>query len=212
LNPRGLIVDLDGTLYRAGPVKVAMAAELVLFGLPVARLLRAFRAQHEHLRADPTAPLGDPFSQQLARTARLVGTEPAILERVVRDWMVERPGKWLRLARRADLLVALGRYRSAGGRTALVSDYPAREKLAALGASHLFEVVVASGEPGGPQRLKPAPDGFLAAAASLSLAPAECLAIGDRDDADGEAARRAGMAFQHVDGAARLVAALCGAR
>jgi HAD superfamily hydrolase (TIGR01549 family) len=62
----------------------------------------------------------------------------------------------------------------------------------------LFDVVIASGEPSGPPRLKPAPDGYLLAAERLGVVPAGCLVIGDRDDTDGEAARRAGMAFRRV--------------
>jgi len=77
---------------------------------------------------------------------------------------------------------------------------PARRKLAALGAAALFDAVVASGEPGAPGALKPSPEGYLAAATLHGVAPAECHVIGDREDADGEAARRAGMAFRRVSG------------
>src|SRR5690606_40516027 len=52
------------------------------------------------------------------------------------------------------------------------------------------------GESGGPSALKPAPDGYLKAALSLGVSPEHCLVIGDRDDADGAAARAAGMAFR----------------
>ena len=62
----------------------------------------------------------------------------------------------------------------------------------------LFEVVVANGEAGGPRWLKPDPDGYLSAAGRLGVAPERCLVLGDRADADGEAARRAGMTFRHV--------------
>ncbi len=79
-----------------------------------------------------------------------------------------------------------------------MSDYPARRKLEASGVAELFEQVVANGEQGGPGRLKPWPDGYLLAAEQLGVAPGECLVIGDRADADGEAARRAGMAFRRI--------------
>ena len=198
MTPRAWLVDLDGTLYRALPVKLGMALELALFGWAVAAPLRLFRHAHEELRADPAAAPGDPFARQLERAAARAGVEPEALEAIVREWMVERPGKWLRLARRGALLAELAAFRADGGRSALVSDYPARAKLAALGAADLFDAVVAAGEPDGPARLKPAPDGYLRAAGALGVAPAECLVIGDRDDADGEAARRAGMAFRRV--------------
>jgi HAD superfamily hydrolase (TIGR01549 family) len=188
------LVDLDGTLYRPAPVRVAMAAELALFGARSAVLLRRFRNEHEGLRRLELE--GDPFRIQIARTAEALGRSEREIEAVVRRWMIERPARWLGLFRRKSLLAEIESFRARGGRTALVSDYPARHKLAALGASALFDVVVASGEPGGPLRLKPHPNGMLRAAGALAVAPARCLVIGDRDDADGLAARSAGMAFR----------------
>lgn len=199
-GPRAWLVDLDGTLYHAAPVKLAMAFELALAGLRVAPLLRRFRAEHERVRQGPEDAAGDPFARQLASAALALGVAPATLNGVVEEWMFARPGKWLRLARRRGFLAELAGFRAAGGKSALVSDYPALRKLAALGAAELFDAVVAAGEPGGPRRLKPSPEGYLAAATRLGVAPAECLVIGDREDADGEAARRAGMAFRRVSG------------
>jgi HAD superfamily hydrolase (TIGR01549 family) len=112
--------------------------------------------------------------------------------------MERRPGKWLRLFSRRRLLAEIAAFRAAGGKTALVSDYPATAKLAGLGVTGLFDVVVASGEEGGPEALKPDPAGYLLAAQRLEIAPGRCLVIGDREDADGEAARRAAMAFRLV--------------
>lgn len=192
------LVDLDGTLYRPGPVKLAMAVQLLLFGVHRLRLIRNFRQQHERIREEGLDRREDPFTLQLRLTALALGEEVAEVEAVIREWMVKRPGPWLRRFRRASLLAEIAGFRAGGGRTALVSDYPAREKLKALDAESLFEVVVASGEAGGPPRLKPSPDGYLAAARALGVEPVRCLVIGDRDDADGEAARRAGMAFRLI--------------
>ena len=195
------LVDLDGTLYAPGPVKLAMAAELLLSGWGAIGTLRRFRLEHERLRreqdgADP--PSGDPFAAQLRRTADALSLELSAVEDCVREWMFERPGKWLRPVRRSALLNEIADFRAAGGRTAVVSDYPARHKLRALGAESLFDVVVASGEPDGPSRLKPDPEGYLRAAERLGVPPQRCLVIGDRDDADGAAAAAAKMAFRHV--------------
>ena len=190
------LVDLDGTLYAQTPVRLAMAAELSLLGWNAMRTLQRFRHEQEALRALELE--GDPFTLQLERTAAALGESPAAVEALVQAWMIERPGKWLSLFRRRGLLEEIRAFRAAGGRTALVSDYPARKKLAALGAAPLFEVIVASGEPEGPQRLKPHPSGVLRAAKALGVDPARCLVIGDRADADGAAAQTAGMAFRRV--------------
>jgi HAD superfamily hydrolase (TIGR01549 family) len=112
--------------------------------------------------------------------------------------MIRRPGKWLRVFRRRGLLQEIAAFRAAGGRTALVSDYPASAKLDALRVRTLFDVVVASGEPDGPHRLKPDPEGYLLAAERLDVPPPACLVLGDRRDADGAAAERAKMDFRLV--------------
>ena len=207
------LVDLDGTLYHAAPVRLCMVLELLLMGRQWLGAIRTFRQCHEMLRrahqgdsrgCDAMESLAehagdsDPYRQQLAMTARRLGRDPEALEAGLAEWMQQRPGKWLALFRRRRLLNQIARFKRQGGRTALVSDYPARLKLTALGAAGLFDVVVASGEPGGPRRLKPDPHGYLLAAQRLCVPPAACLVIGDRDDADGEAARRAGMRFCRV--------------
>ena len=198
------LVDLDGTLYTARWVKLAMAAELALFGWSAVKTLRQFRHDHETLREEERGgkslalDFASPFAAQLARTAQTLALPVERVERVVKDWMFERPGKWIGRFPRKSLLAELRAFKSQGGRTALVSDYPAERKLAALGARDLFDVVVANGEQHGPRRLKPDPEGYLRAAELLGIAPARCLVVGDRDDADGEAARAAKMSFRLV--------------
>jgi FMN phosphatase YigB (HAD superfamily) len=192
------LIDLDGTLYRHSFVRAMMAIELVVWGRSAIRTLRTFRGEQERLRAAELADGSDPFALQIKRTARRLGLADREVADVVDDWMIDRPGKWLRIFRRRGLLRAITQFRSQGGRTALVSDYPAQRKLAALRIAGLFDVVVACGEPAGPHYLKPHPSGYLLAAERLGFAADQCLVIGDRADADGEAARRAGMSFLHV--------------
>jgi HAD superfamily hydrolase (TIGR01549 family) len=195
------LVDLDGTLYRSRPVQLAMAAELLLFGLGSIKTLRTFRHAHEQLRhrpVDPAALVHSPFKRQLHHAAEQLGRAPEDVERIVEEWMFQRPLKWVARSRRRVLLDQLASYRTGGGKTALVSDYPATAKLRALGAIELFDHVISSGEPGGPSKQKPDPEGFLSAAARLGVAPEACLVIGDRDDADGAAARAAGMAVHII--------------
>jgi HAD superfamily hydrolase (TIGR01549 family) len=203
-NYDAYLVDLDGTLYSARWVKLAMAFELALFGWRAIRTLRRFRHEHEVLRLDRARALptsnaqSSPYALQVARTAEALDVMPALVEGLVQTWMFERPQKWIRRFARTELLTELREFRAQGGRVALVSDYPAQKKLRALAAEALFEVVVANGEPHGPHKLKPDPEGYLSAARLLGVSPARCLVIGDRDDADGAAARSADMDFRGV--------------
>ena len=156
------LVDLDGTLYTQRWVRLAMAAELLVLGWAALPTLRRFRreqeAQREELIAGRELSLTheSPFAAQLARTAAALGRPVAHVELIVQDWMFARPGKWIRRFPNKPLLAEILAFRAQGGKTALVSDYPAQLKVDALGARHLFDVIVASGEKHGPQRLKPA--------------------------------------------------------
>jgi FMN phosphatase YigB (HAD superfamily) len=193
------LIDLDGTLYAANPLKWVMATEVGLLGLPAIRVLRRFRQQHELLRHEGGAYEPSPFDEQIKRTAEGLRMSPDEVGEVVREWMIQRPCKWLRRFRRQSLLDEITAFRGEGGRTAVVSDYPAQAKLAGLGISNMFDRVVASGESGGPKRLKPLPDGLLLAAAALEVEPKRCLVVGDRDDADGAAAMAASMEFRLIE-------------
>jgi len=191
------LVDLDGTLYRALPVKAAMAGELALYGRHVVPTLRHFRSAHETLRKQGHEG-DDPYRAQLELSARELEMDVDAVALAVTEWMHERPGRWIRRFLRQALVSEIRAFRGQGGKTALVSDYPARKKLEGAGVADLFDHVVASGEPGGPRRLKPHPEGYLLAAERLGVAPERCLVIGDRDDADGGAARAARMAFRLI--------------
>ena len=198
-EPRAWLVDLDGTLYRPAPVKLLMALEVLAVGRSALPVIRAFREQHERLRESPVLSTdASPYRVQLEWTAEALARPVDELAPLLRHWMQERPGRWIRQFRRRALLEEIAGFRRSGGSTALVSDYPASIKLSALGCGALFDAVVANGEAGGPSRLKPDPAGYLAAAERLGVAPADCLVVGDREDADGEAARRAGMAFRRI--------------
>ncbi len=192
------LLDLDGTLYRAGPVKRGMALELLLGGWGAISTLRRFRHEHERLRESLDEHVASPYALQLERAAASLGRSAAEVEATVQTWMFARPRKWISRFTRHELVEEVRLFAASGGKLAIVSDYPASEKVTAVSGLPAIEVIVANGESGGPGRLKPHPDGYLEAARRLGVSPAACLVIGDRADADGEAARRAGMEFRLV--------------
>jgi len=192
------LVDLDGTLYRATPLRMLMAAELALCGWSAIRVLRRFRQEHERLRHEREPAASTPYALQIERTAAALGLSANRVAHVVQQWMQERPRKWLPRCIRASLVRHMERFRDDGGRIAVVSDYPAGGKLSALGISSLVDAVIASGETAELKRLKPAPDGYLLAAAKVGAAAERCLVIGDRRETDGMAAQAAAMNFLHV--------------
>ena len=78
---------------------------------------------------------------------------------------------------------------------ALISDYPAIEKLRRIGLAEGWSAVVSCRDLGA---LKPLADGLQTAMAQLGSIPAKTLYIGDRWETDGLAAMAAGCSFIHV--------------
>ena len=117
----------------------------------------------------------------------LPGHEPHRVRAIVTEWMEERPLPLLRAFRAAGVAELFARL-SESHVLAVHSDYRAERKLAALGLA--AQLTVAAEDVG---RLKPDPAGLHRLMAQAKAEPARTLMIGDRDERDGEAARRAGV-------------------
>lgn len=180
-----VVFDMDGTLYDQPRLRrrmmVRLAGEAIRSrSLAVPRTLSAFRRRREALG---TATAVDFAVAQYDLPGRPAETVRALVE----DWIEQRPLPLLRECRTAGadtLLARLARRHV----VAVFSDYPAEAKLAALGLSARLAV---SAEQVG--RLKPDPAGLYHLMAEAGVPPERTLMIGDRDDRDGEAARRAGV-------------------
>jgi HAD superfamily hydrolase (TIGR01549 family) len=204
---RGVLFDVDGTLYRQAPLRAAMALELL--ALPTQgpraaagrwRALRAYRGAQEALRQGDSK--GSITSAQIGAAAAKSGLATDEVERVVNEWMRVRPLKYLRWFRASGLDECLQRLDRADVRIGVLSDYPAQEKLTALGLQDRFWPVLCStdAEIGA---LKPNPRGFLRAAHLWRFDPREVLVIGDRADADAAGAAAAGMSCVIIGGRRR---------
>jgi HAD superfamily hydrolase (TIGR01549 family) len=180
-----IVFDMDGTLYDQGMLRRRMAAMIARdairrCSLSAVRTLAAFRRQREQLGY---APAGDFATLQY----ELPGRRAEEVRSIVAEWMEQRPLPLLRdcRTRGADSLF----HRLAQSHVvAVFSDYRAERKLEALGLS--AKLFVASEDVG---RLKPDPAGLHTLIAQAKTSAERTLMIGDRDDRDGEAARRAGV-------------------
>lgn len=194
---RGLLFDLDGTLYDLGKLKRRLLwrvpNELLRHGPLGAwrrfRALQRFRKEREgHRGNDQVDSLRDHLVEQVVArtgyTSRRV--EQAILDFMYESDFVELKG--LSPPGDRQVLAALAHR---GYRLGVVSEYPVRRKLVALGLADLPWRAVADCEEVG--TLKPQPEVFLEAGRRMGLAPPEILVVGDRRDADVTGAHAAGM-------------------
>lgn len=187
---RTWLFDLDGTLYSQTPLRIEMAARLLIYyfsrpwQLSELLLIREYRATREKF-----------FLADEENFARLERKYKLPAEKIINEWMIDRALPAVRRWRREKILRAIDEHRRAGGLTIVYSDYPVEEKLRAM--SLTVDHGYWSGDPiiG---CLKPEARGLNNVIERLGLLRAEILYVGDRDDRDGECARRAGVAYLDV--------------
>ncbi len=195
-----VIFDLDGTLYdkKHLPVYLAGAQFFHLGLLKAERKVRKTLAGM-HFRSEE-AFYNEFFTRIAVESGH--GADKA------REWyfksylpsMARVLGKRYRLRPWVtDLFVLL---KARGIPAVVYSDYGAvEEKLQALGFKLSWtDRIYCAPAFGG---LKPDPAGFLSIARELGVPPGRVLVVGDRDDTDGEGARRSGMGFELVVGDGR---------
>ncbi|MEY4712951.1 MAG: hypothetical protein RIS88_2401 [Pseudomonadota bacterium] len=187
-----VVFDMDGTLYDARRLRRAMLGRLLAAAwhersLRTLRVLRAFRAVREAL-GDEEHP--EFLTLQYARTAARTGCDADTVRALVQAWMEQRPLVLLRACRWPHVDTVFAALHAAGKRVAVWSDYPAQDKLRALGLQ--ADWVVAATDPE-IARLKPDPRGLLALLQHTGVSAPRAVMIGDRADRDALAARRAGV-------------------
>ena len=189
---RLVVFDVDGTLYSQRHVRMRMAISLVLFclrhrSLTPLRIIRHYRVHRESL-ADREQ---DDFESFLLNdTVRVTGMPLAVVKTTIDDWLERRPLSLLRRARYRHLDQVFAALRARGILIGVLSDYPAAAKLTALELD--ADMIVWAGQ-AGVGMLKPHPRGLELLLNRAGVDPAHALMIGDRDDRDGEIARRAGV-------------------
>ncbi len=190
-----VIFDVDGTLYDQSRMRRHMAGRLLFHsvssfsGWRDIQMLMSFRRIRENLSSEGVENLE---RVQYESCALALNKEPEDVIQVVRKWMFQVPLQYIAGCRFSGINTFFDELDRRGIKIAAFSDFPPSDKLKALGLG--VEIVVCSTDRE-VNEFKPSPKGLFRVAELLSVPVAECLVIGDRDDLDGEAARRAGMPY-----------------
>ena len=182
--------DVDGTLYRQRPLRLRMGRDIVIHtvakcDLNAIRVVSAYRRIRERLAVEEVVD----FERVLiAETAKATSMSPERVHAIVSEWIETRPLRYLRSCLFSGVPQLFAGLQRAGKKIGIFSDYPATEKLAAMGlaANH----VVAASDVG---LLKPHARGLQSLMAAASATARDTLFIGDRVDRDGVAGQRAGV-------------------
>ncbi|MET0579019.1 MAG: HAD family hydrolase [Ilumatobacteraceae bacterium] len=208
---RAVLFDVDGTLYRQGPVRRSMVARLVrahltrpATGLTVMRVISAYRTAQETLREEGFE--GDVTDAQLAMAAARTGLDTDAVREVVERWMEVEPLGAVAVSGRSGLVELLDELGRRGTKLGALSDYPAAAKLEALGIADRFAVVLSAQDPR-VQAFKPNPKGLRIALEALEVEPSAAVYVGDRAEVDEVAAAAVPMRCVLVGGSRRATRA-----
>ena len=187
-----VVFDVDGTLYDERRLRLAMLRQLLSAAwrarsLDTLRTLRTFRRVRESLSDQP----GSDFMQlQYLMTADRHRKDPEEVRALTQEWIDRAPLPLLETCRYPYVDAVFHGLKSQGKQVAVFSDYPALEKMAALGLR--ANPIVCVTDPG-VRRLKPDPYGLLSILERTGTRPQRALMIGDRFERDALAAERAGV-------------------
>ncbi len=197
---RAVILDVDGTLYSQRLLRARIALEL--FALPIEQrslrrawhtieILRRFRRVREALRP-PARVSGSLEELQYSLTAAELRVGVEEVRAVIDEWIFRRPLRHLERCRRRDVASFLSFLETRGMRAGILSDYPAAEKLAALGVDSQISLALCATDPE-VNAFKPDPKGFLRFCELWALPAKEIVYVGDRADVDAPGALACGM-------------------
>lgn len=187
---RFVVFDVDGTLYAQRPLRLRMAARLLLhsvaqFTIKDLAVLHTFRQRRETLGDEEVLNFEEILIEEVASHH---GLPHERVRRIAKEWIEDRPLPLLRQCRYPRVDDLFEKLRHSGRKIGILSDYPSHNKLAAMQLD--ADYVLSAGEVG---ILKPHPLGLTRLMAEAGVTQDQTLFIGDRAERDGEAADRAGV-------------------
>lgn len=195
---KGVLFDVDGTLYHQTLLRPIMIFLLVLLNIHnpkelfrKAKVIAFYRKAQENLRHSFHGS-SNCSSKQIDLAINNTGESYAYISKTIMEWFEKRSLLFLRLCRRRGLNFVLNQLYQNGFKLGVFSDYPAQDKLRALRVYEYFSIIVSENDPE-VKGFKPKTNGFAVVARRMRLEPFEILYVGDRAEVDGVGASEAGM-------------------
>lgn len=189
------VFDVDGTIYCQRRLRLRMFLSLVKVcctdpkGKTIVRVLRSFRQYREQ---DACLHAETSLQSQYNWVAQRLGLKSNLVKDIVEAWMFRRPLKHLGACRYPGVGHLFAKLKAQGVKIGVFSDYPAREKLTAMGLEADCYLCATDNSV---RQLKPSPKGLLHCCRQLNVAPDKALYIGDREELDGRCAKAARVSY-----------------
>lgn len=184
------VFDLDGTLYDQPKLRLIMAMRLMLY-----YMIHPFSAGEllilQHFRKVKDTWNGASSEEDIYRkVADDKKTSPDKVAGIVKRWIYDNPLSVLPKVCDTQLAGWISELQKNGKTVVVLSDYPTKDKLEALG-------IEVDGQYGPDDdrinELKPSPKGLQVIMQDYDISPEDIIMIGDRSEKDGECAKGAGV-------------------
>ena len=187
----GYIFDVDGTLYAQSRVRWGMLWKLATYFCIRPHRIRELLAIYlfRKLREKPKHK-NDSFADLFRIIESKTGLPANAASRTIQTWMFEAPLTLLKKYAYRDVVDYINRKHADGCRIIVYSDYPAEEKLKAIGIR--YDAAYDSSHED-IMELKPSLKAMRKILSENDLAAEQLVYVGDRDDKD-----RASAALAHI--------------
>lgn len=194
-NVELVIFDVDGTLYDQSRLRKKMGRTLIghymfrPWNAYDLQIIRVFRKERELMNFNPVKNIE---TAQYELCAKKIKAPAENVKKVIEKWMYQAPLQYLHECSFTGVRDFFKALKQKNIKIAIYSDYPAVEKLQAMGLE--ADMVVSSTDQD-VDSLKPNPGGLNYILKNFNLPVEKCLFIGDRDELDGACARQIGMQY-----------------
>ena len=184
-----LCFDVDGTLYDLRAMRKIMFKKLLvnLFFKNITfqeiRILSCYRKTLEVLRKEVEITAKSLSQLHTSSVSEKMHCTPEIVKKVVAKWMIDVPCRQIHSCIWPDTKNTLAVLKNKGYHLAVLSDYPAAEKVKAMWLEGIFDVIVSCQDQDS-SGYKPNTNGFRKIAKHFDLNPCECLYVGDSYERD----------------------------
>lgn len=181
--------DVDGTLYDIRSMRKAMFKELLVglflrkISFQEIRILHSYRKTLENLRKEVIYSDQSLSGFHTREVSEKVGCTSEMVETVVNKWMIDVPCGKMHGLIWPDIKDTLIKLTEKGYCLAVLSDYPAKKKVEAMGLNNVFEVILSCQDEGS-RGYKPNTNGFQNIIQFFDAKPCECIYIGDSYERD----------------------------
>jgi FMN phosphatase YigB (HAD superfamily) len=181
--------DLDGTLYDLRSMRQRMFKEVLVslflkkITFQEVRILIHYRKTLEILRKSVGITNKSLYQLHTSSVSEKMRCTSEKVNHVVNKWMIDIPCSKIHDCVWPDVKKTLVKLKDKGYILAVLSDYPAREKVNAMGLDGIFEVILSCQDQDS-SGYKPNTNGFQRIAKHIDLSPCECIYIGDSYERD----------------------------